>query len=60
MTAALRVDLILKMTAGNAQLLQLLHGPGGAHRFTETGIDIDHRRQIGNPGDLAPALGHLR
>jgi hypothetical protein len=54
--AALRVDLVLDVGAGEPGVLELLDAAGHVHRLAEAGVGVDDRRQLGHAGDLlAPA-----
>ena len=59
MAAALRVDLVLDVAAGNAQVLQDVHGAGGAQRLAETCVRVDERGQPRGAGDLVTARRHF-
>ena len=60
MAAALGVDLVLDMAAGQPLLLDHADRAGGVHRLAEAGVEIDDRRQLGDPGDLMRPPSHLR
>ena len=57
--AALGVDLVLDVQAGDAGVLEGLHGAGDVHRLAEAGVGVDERGQVGHPGDLLGAPGDL-
>jgi hypothetical protein len=57
--AALGVDLVLDVRAGEARVLEGLDRAGDVHRLAEAGVGVDDRGQLGHPGDLLPAPGHL-
>ena len=58
--AALRVHLVLEVQAGEAGVLEHLHGAGDVHRLAESGVGVDQGGQVGDARDLAGALGDLR
>ena len=55
MAAALGMDLIFHMAAGEAQFIETGNRARGVHGVAETGIDVDNRRQIAYPGDVVGA-----
>ena len=57
--AALGVDLVLEVAAGQAAGLERLDGTGDVHRLAEAGVGVDDGRQVGDGGDLATATGDL-
>ena len=57
--AALRVDLVLDVRAGEAGVLERLDRAGDVHRLAEAGVGVDDRRQLGHAGDLLAAAGDL-
>ena len=50
--AALGVDLVLDVEAGEPRVLHRLHGAGDVHRLAEARVGVDERRQVGHPRDL--------
>jgi len=56
-TAPLRVDLVLEMTAGQPGILQQGDGARRAHRFAESGVGVDQRGQVGDRRNLRAARG---
>ena len=57
--AALRVHLVLEVHARDARVLEHLHRAGDVHRLAESGVGVDEGRQVGDPRDLASAVGDL-
>ena len=60
MAAALGVDLVLEVAAGDAGVLELGDGAGGGHGLAEAGVGVDKHGQVGDPGDLPRAVRDLR
>ncbi len=57
--AALRIDLILDVRAGQARVFELLDRAGDVHRLAEAGVGVDDRGEVGHTGDLLRPSGHL-
>jgi hypothetical protein len=57
--AALGVDLVLDVGAGEARVLERLDRARHVHRLAEAGVGVDDRGQLGHAGDLLPAPGDL-
>lgn len=59
MPTALGVDLILQVQTGYTVVLEDRDRAGSTHGFTETGVGIDQRREVGDPRDLLAVGGDL-
>ena len=57
--AALRVDLVLDVRAGQARVFELLDRAGDVHRLAEAGVGVDDRGEVGHAGDLLRTAGDL-
>ena len=59
MPAAFGVDLILEVQTGYSVVLEDRDRAGRAHRFTETGVGVDERREVRDARDLLAVAGDL-
>ena len=57
--AALGVDLVLEVAAGQPAVLERLDRTGDVHRLAEAGVGVDQRRKCCGCGDLLAAPGDL-
>jgi hypothetical protein len=57
--AALGVDLVLDVAAGQPVVLEDLDGAGDVHRLAVAGVRVDQRGQVRHAGDLPGPVCHL-